>query len=154
MSVQQDLVKYETQEKELVFQAFTNEDGKAIGEAIIDKVKTMGRAVVVDIVRNRQRIYYHAMEGTHIDFERRAVKKARIVQDYFMSSIKLCKFLEMNGKTMEEMLQLSSQEYSARGGSFPIHVKGSGIIGTITVSGMDHEEDHQVIVDVLEAYLN
>jgi uncharacterized protein (UPF0303 family) len=61
--------------------------------------------------------------------------------------------LEQKSTTMEENLLLSSWEYAAHGGSFPITIKNTGVIGTITVSGLTSAEDHQLVVDVLTDYL-
>ena len=52
----------------------------------------------------------------------------------------------------DETLQryfLSPSEYAIAGGGFPIAVKGTGVIGAITVSGLPDRQDHQIIVDTL-----
>lgn len=45
-------------------------------------------------------------------------------------------------------------EYAIHGGGFPVRVKDvEGIVGVIVVSGLSMQEDHEVIVEVLEEYL-
>lgn len=39
------------------------------------------------------------------------------------------------------------------GGSFPVRVRGAGVIGAITVSGLSSDEDHQLVVDGIRNYL-
>jgi uncharacterized protein (UPF0303 family) len=48
---------------------------------------------------------------------------------------------------------LSPERYTASGGSVPIIIKSTGIVGTITISGMTQEEDHYFITDSIESYL-
>lgn len=46
-------------------------------------------------------------------------------------------------------------DYAIHGGGFPIRVTGvEGPIGAIVVSGLAQEEDHQVIVESLQAFLS
>jgi uncharacterized protein (UPF0303 family) len=37
-------------------------------------------------------------------------------------------------------------EFALSGGSFPVRVKGAGIIGSVTVSGLHERDDHEVAV--------
>ena len=52
------------------------------------------------------------------------------------------------------MLGDRAGEYAIHGGGFPIRVKGvEGVVGVIVVSGLTQQEDHEVIVEVLEEYI-
>ena len=57
------------------------------------------------------------------------------------------------GTTFTAQHELSLQEYAAHGGAFPIRVRGTGLVGTMTVSGLPQEEDHRLVVTVLEHFL-
>ena len=61
--------------------------------------------------------------------------------------------LKSEGATIEQSLLLSESEYAPHGGCFPIIVKGTGMIGTLTVSGLPQEEDHKVAVHAIRTYL-
>ena len=45
------------------------------------------------------------------------------------------------------------KDFAAHGGSFPIVVKGTGQVGTITVSGLAGVDDHALVVRALTWYL-
>ena len=40
-----------------------------------------------------------------------------------------------------------------RGGAFPITIKNVGVVGTITISGLLDNEDHDLVVWGIEDYL-
>ena len=61
--------------------------------------------------------------------------------------------LKSKGKRIEESYLIPESEYAAHGGCFPIIVKGTGMVGTITVSGLPQEEDHKLVVQSIRAFL-
>ena len=56
--------------------------------------------------------------------------------------------MKRDGRTSGRVEGLDPRLYVAAGGSFPIHVDGAGIIGTMTVSGLPQVEDHKLVVEV------
>jgi len=48
---------------------------------------------------------------------------------------------------------LDLRDYSTHGGCFPVFLTGTGCVGTITVSGLPQREDHELVVSVLQQYL-
>jgi uncharacterized protein (UPF0303 family) len=49
---------------------------------------------------------------------------------------------------------LNETEFAPHGGAFPLMIKGVGIVGTITVSGLPQKEDHDFVVGVLRKYFD
>lgn len=48
----------------------------------------------------------------------------------------------------------AADEYAIHGGGFPVRVKGvDGVVGVIVVSGLKQEDDHQVVVEVVEEFI-
>ena len=54
----------------------------------------------------------------------------------------------------EEAYLISESLYAAHGGCFPVIIKGTGVIGTLTVSSLAREEDHQLVMQGINEYLN
>jgi len=48
---------------------------------------------------------------------------------------------------------LDNMDVVLAGGSFPVRVKGAGLIGAITVSGLHERDDHRVVVEAICAHL-
>lgn len=141
------------QEEIIQFQKFTNEMALEIGLAIVKKAKESKKAITVDISKNRQQIFYYSFEGTAPDNDNWIARKKNVVNRFNRSSYYIGTCLEFLGKTLEEQFHISSFEYAPRGGSFPIIVKDVGVIGSITVSGLSQEEDHNLVVDSITEYL-
>ena len=59
----------------------------------------------------------------------------------------------MRGLSLAERYLVDAHEFAAHGGAFPIRVRGVGLVGTMTVSGLPQEEDHRLVVSVLEQFL-
>ncbi|MEJ2608258.1 MAG: heme-binding protein, partial [Anaerolineales bacterium] len=57
------------------------------------------------------------------------------------------------GKSIEQMFLLPENEYAPHGGCFPIIIKGTGVVGTITVSGLAQEDDHSAVVRAITHHL-
>jgi uncharacterized protein (UPF0303 family) len=141
------------QEQELQFTAFTNQTALDLGLMLIDKAKKEHKRIAIDITRHGQQLFHYAFEGASPDNDRWITRKSKVVNHFSKSSLQVELNLKKNGKDIREVFALDPAEYAASGGAFPITVKGTGVIGTITVSGLSGEEDHGMVVVVLQEYL-
>jgi uncharacterized protein (UPF0303 family) len=94
------------------------------------------------------------MPGTtpdNLDWIRR---KRNVVQRYHRSSYAIGLTHQRNQTTLQSKTGLDLKDYAPHGGCFPILLAGTGCIGTITVSGLPQREDHELVVSVLQEYLN
>ncbi|HAE43709.1 MAG TPA: heme-degrading domain-containing protein [Clostridiales bacterium] len=147
------LKKLMKQEETLVFDTFSLEMAHEIGERLYQKAYERRLPVAIDITRCGQQLYHAALPGSTADNDAWILRKSRVVMRFGQSSYYWGAYLEHSKKSMEEDFYLSSSEYAPHGGSFPITLRNTGVIGTITVSGLPSEEDHALVVEVLEEYL-
>ncbi len=61
---------------------------------------------------------------------------------------------QAGGMRLEEKHFVDPLEFSAHGGAFPVYVKGTGLVGTITVSGLPQEDDHELVVECIREFLD
>lgn len=148
------LIELQQQEKELQFDSFSNQDAISIGLALVDAAKKDSLPIVIDITRAGQVLFHAAMPETSPDNDQWIIRKNRTVGRFHSSSFMVGRKLEKSGSTMEEKYLISSLEYAAHGGAFPIRIKNTGVVGTITVSGLAQEDDHALVVKVLRTWLN
>ena len=141
------------QEKELIFSEFTNETAFKLGTAIYNKAKSLDVSVTIDIRRGKHILFHYAMEGTSPNNDRWVERKSNTVQFIHKSSFRVGLENIHSGETLASSQYLDPMVYAEHGGSFPLTVKGAGIIGAVTVSGLPQEEDHELVVDVLKNFI-
>lgn len=152
--MQKLLKELEQQEKELQFASFSNADAVTIGLAIYERAKKENLPITVDITRNGQQLFHLAMPGTSADNDQWIIRKCRLANRFQMSSFHVGTMLRADNTTLEERFYISSVDYAPHGGCFPIFIKNTGMIGTITVSGLAQEDDHKVVVEAIRDFLN
>ena len=141
------------QEQALQFTSFDNDAALAIGNRIVEMAKADKVAVTVDVTVNRNPLFFHAMAGTspnNVDWIRR---KSNLVNRTGHASFFVHTEAVNAGRDFDNLPTFDPKDYAAHGGSFPIVVKGTGQIGTITVSGLAGVDDHAMVVRALKWYL-
>lgn len=141
------------QERTLQFNEFTSETALKIGLGLIERAKKENKVVTIDINRNGHQLFHYAFEGTSPDNDQWIIRKNRVVNRFNKSSFHVGKLLLKSGKNIEDRYFVSQSEYTAFGGAFPIIIKNVGVVGTITISGLSQEEDHEMVVDAIKEYL-
>ena len=141
------------QEEEIQFSSFSNDTAFAVGTALLNAAKNKGKAVTIDIARNGQQLFHFAMQGTSRDNDVWVLRKNNVVNRFGHSSFYMGISLKSKGQTIEEKYLISSSEYAAHGGAFPLIIQGVGVVGTITVSGLPQEQDHELVVTTLKQFL-
>jgi uncharacterized protein (UPF0303 family) len=143
----------ERAERELVFDGFDNDVAVDLGLRLVAAARAAALPVTIDIRRGGQQLFHAALPGTSADNDGWAERKARAVQRFGKSSLRLRLECEADGTTLEERFMLPPFEYAAHGGSFPVTVRGTGVVGAVTVSGLPQLEDHRFVVEQLHAFL-
>jgi len=143
------------QEETLQFPVFTNETALQLGLLMVERAKEKKHAIVIDIVKNGQKLFYHALEGTSPDNEYWVAGKARAVNRFGRSSYYVGLYWRGRGVAIDPAWPIGSDGYAPYSGSFPIIVKNAGFIGTVTVSGLTDTDDadHKFVVDCIKEFL-
>jgi uncharacterized protein (UPF0303 family) len=142
------------QEAVLQFAEFTNDTAFAVGMRLVEAARREGKPVTIDVCRsNGQQLFHCALPGTNADNDEWIKRKNRVVNRFGHSSFFMGRQYASKGTTIQESALLDPAEYAAHGGAFPVIVKGVGVVGTITVSGLPQQEDHELVVQTLAAYL-
>jgi uncharacterized protein (UPF0303 family) len=149
MSLTEDLTIIARQEATLQFSRFNEDTAWQLGSRLRQTAVTRKLTLVIDIRRFGQPLFYCALPGSSPDNPVWAQRKANTVARFFRSSYYMGLELQLKGTTLAERFGLTLNEFAAHGGSFPISLAGTGVIGSVTVSGLPQRDDHQFVVEAL-----
>ncbi len=141
------------EEEELQFIKFNEDTAWQIGSNLVTQAITDRLPITIDITRGDHQVFHASRPGTSADNDEWVKRKVRLVYRFGHSSFYIGQLLKSKGKRLEEAYLISESLYAPNGGCFPILLKGTGVIGTITVSGLAQEEDHQVVIRAIREYL-
>ena len=147
------LEEIKKQEELLQFTEFTSETALKVGMKLIEKAKKGNLKLTIDITKSGHQLFHYAFEGTTPDNDAWIIRKNRVVNRFWTSSLCIGTRLKLIDKTIDEKYFISDKEYSAHGGAFPIIIKNVGVVGTITSSGAEQITEHNLIVEVLKEFL-
>lgn len=151
--VEQMLRRLLEQEDVLQFSEFSNETAYDLGVRLVEAARSEQKGITIDISRNGQQLFHCALPGTSADNDEWIKRKNRAVNRFGHSSFYLGRYHASQGTTLEERMYVNPAEYAAHGGAFPILIKGVGVVGTITVSGLPQQEDHEFVTRIIADYL-
>ena len=157
MAIAEDLATIARQEAELLFPSFDYDTAWRLGLSLRELALSRKQSIVIDIRRfgqPHQPLFYTALAGTTPDNQRWVQRKINVVARFHRSSYAIGLTLELNKRTFSDRYNLPDADYAAHGGCLPIHVAGTGIIGSVTVSGLPQRHDHNLVVEALCLELN
>ncbi len=147
------LAELASEERELQFATFDNDDAWTLGVALVDAARERQAGVAIDITRNGQQLFHAALPGTAPDNDVWIQRKTRVVNRFGHSSLYMGQLCREQGTTFEDKYGLDPALYAAHGGAFPIIVRSVGPVGAVVVSGLPQVADHRLVVAVLRAHL-
>jgi uncharacterized protein (UPF0303 family) len=149
MSLKDDLACLVRQEETLQFERFDEDSAWHLGSRLHDLAVANGWPLVIDIRRFDRPLFFAARPGITSDNHDWVRRKNNTVQRFLRSSYRIRHQLALENLDITQRYFLSPADYASVGGGFPIIVRGAGVIGSVTVSGLPDRQDHQIIVDVL-----
>jgi uncharacterized protein (UPF0303 family) len=149
MAVSDDLAQIAVQEEKLVLSRMDHDVGWRIGVTLRELAAARKHALVIDVRRFGQLLFYNALAGSapnNADWVRR---KCNVVAHFLRSSYAVGLELQERNVDLAGRYGLPFSEYAAHGGSFPLTVAGAGVVGSVTVSGLPQRVDHELVVEAL-----
>ena len=153
MSNERVLTELLAEQESLQFTRFGFDEAYAIGQDLVEHARRERLAVTVDVMVSGQQLFHAALPGTAPDNDQWVIRKNRVVGRFFRSSYYIAKQLEAKGQTIEAVYGVPSADFAPFGGAVPITVRGTGVVGTVTVSGLPHQDDHRMVVEAMRRYL-
>jgi len=147
-----DIARITQQEQELKLRAFDLNVAWEIGSLARTIALERGYKIAIEVRRGPATVFLTALEGTNqssIDWLRR---KANACAWFARSTYSTSLQLAHKQQTLARHALLD-RDYAADGGSFPLFARDAGMVGSLTVSGLDQRADHELAVEVLCLHL-
>ncbi len=137
------------QEDELQLRYFNNQTAWELGTLIKSAADQHAAPIAIEIYAFEQVLFSYFMPGTNKDNQDWINRKRQSVMRFSHSSYYTGQYNAAKNRDFETIPHLDPKQYCAHGGSFPLRIKNSGLIGAVTVSGLAQEVDHQMVIDSL-----
>lgn len=143
------IAELEQQERDLVLDAFDHDTAWELGSRITALAREAHAAVAVDVRRPGLVLFRAALPGSTPDQESWLARKSAVVLRLETSSALAAARIAASGADASWL----GPDYAVTGGSFPIRVRGVGVVAAATVSGLASLDDHALVVRGLRAVL-
>jgi uncharacterized protein (UPF0303 family) len=153
MGLNEDLERIALQERELQLPRLDAQIAWELGSRMRSIAVERGLAVVIDVRRFGQPLFYAALDGTTPDHPEWVRRKSNVVARFHSSSYIAGLKEKLRNQTLADSQGLSIADYATHGGSSPLAVAGAGVVGSATVSGLPQRADHELVVEALCALL-
>lgn len=153
MTVESDIARVLEQERALVFTGFDEATAFAIGSAIRARGVAEKLTLVVDVRLWDRPLFYAALPGTNGDNPDWVRRKSNSVRRFSRSTYRIVLERNFEERVFPPHRALEATEYAIAGGGFPVTIKGVGVVGAITVSGLSERDDHGVVVAAVAQHL-
>lgn len=140
------------QEKSAELASFSAEDAWKLGCLMHDLCAERALPVAVSIELAGQVVFQLGMSGSSPDNDRWIAGKRAITALTHHSSLFSRLKAESKGGTNASVFGLDPTKYLCAGGCVPIFVKGTGYVGSVTVSGLADTEDHALSLEALARF--
>ena len=119
-----------------------------MGIYVIRRAREMGKSVATRITLNRRTLFSYSMAGTKPESDNWIRRKENITYATNGSSYYWECWCEL-GQHPLEWRGMSYADYAPAGGCMPLCIKGVGMVGTLTISGMASHEDHALAFETI-----
>ena len=136
--------------KKIELDSFSNAMALDIGLKIIDLAKIRNQNIAVEVCRLNHTVFLYMDDNLPVDKHNWLRRKANVAKQFEESSLSVKNDLEVGNMTLKKTFGLDEKNFIAKGGSIPIFVKNVGMIATITVSGLNDKEDHEIIIEAFK----
>ncbi len=153
MSLESDIAQIARQEDELRFDHFGEADAWALGSLMRQVALERNLPFVIDIRVGNRPLFYTALPGSTPENPDWVRRKVNTVYRFHKSSYRVGREHQLQKKPFDASRGIDPMDHAPAGGGFPIHLKGTGVVGVVTVSGVPQREDHGFVVEMLCRFL-
>ena len=154
MTTQDRMSELVGQETRFVLDSFDHQAAWRLGTLMVERALREHAPIIIDIRRPSVVLFRSALAGTTGENEAWLERKARTVLRFETSTALLAARFAAQGVDPSAADWFDTVRFAAAGGSFPLRVRGVGVVAAVTVSGLTSDEDHDFIIGSLTHYVD
>ncbi|MGO4804283.1 heme-degrading domain-containing protein [Arthrobacter sp. 2MCAF15] len=147
------LAELQQHEEELVFPGFDHHDAWRLGSLIASRAVAAAHPVAIDIRRHNLVLFRCVLPGATADQEEWIRRKSASTLRFERSTALLAEEFASKDFDPTQGGWLAPEDYTLAGGSFPIRVRGTGVVAAVTASGLSSDDDHRLVIEAIRDYL-
>ncbi|WP_322025020.1 heme-degrading domain-containing protein [Burkholderia sp. BCC1977] len=127
---------------------FDADVARRLGDIAVNLASRRGLPIAVGIVGEAAPLFYCALDGSRADDSDAIRRRQNTVLRFGVSSLEVGARFRRAGWSLQSQ-GLSDADYALDGGGVPLRLAGGGIVGAMTIAGLDDERDHALVVESL-----
>lgn len=139
-------------EQAIVLDSFSLADALDLGSLALRHARERQLPVSLEVWHGDRLAFRAALPGSTADNDAWLQRKFRVTRRFELSTMAVRVMYEEQGRTFNEATMLPAAEFAAHGGSIPIRVAGTGMVGLFGVSGLPQVDDHAFLVEMLASF--
>ncbi|MFF2318757.1 heme-degrading domain-containing protein [Arthrobacter sp. NPDC058097] len=146
--------RLENETRALRFSRFGQEDAIALGLLLVNLGISRALPIAINIRREQHILFHASLPGATPDNETWIERKSRTALRYCEPSLLVGLRGRVGGGRLEDNGWFDEKLFASHGGAFPIHVRGTGVVAAVTVSGLPQQADHDLVAEALRSVVN
>ncbi|WP_010096730.1 heme-degrading domain-containing protein [Burkholderia ubonensis] len=126
---------------------------RRMGDIALNLAARRGLPIAVSIVGERAPLFYCALDGSRADDSDAIRRRQNTVLRFGLSSLEVGARFRRAGWSLQSQ-GLSEDDYALDGGGVPLRIVGSGMVGAMTIAGLDSECNHALVVECLRWHVD
>lgn len=122
---------------------------RRMGEIAVNLASRRGLPIAVSIVGEQAPLFYCALDGSAAGDSEAIRRRQNTVLRFGLSSLAVGERFRRAGWSLQSQ-GLSDDDYALDGGGVPLRIAGAGIVGAMTIAGLDSERNHALVVESLQ----
>ena len=147
------LAELSEQESRFVFDSFDHAAAWRLGVLMVERALRDELPIIIDIRRPGVVLFRSALAGVTAENEVWLERKARTALRFEASTALVAARFAAQDIDVWTAPWFDPTQFAPTGGSVPVRVRRTGVVGAVTASGLTSDEDHEFVIDALDAYL-
>ncbi|WP_175854044.1 heme-degrading domain-containing protein [Burkholderia anthina] len=127
---------------------FDADVARRLGDIAVNLASRRGLPIAVGIVGAASPLFYCALDGSRASDSDAIRRRQNTVFRFGVSSLEVGEQFRRAGWSLQSQ-GLSDDDYALDGGGVPLRIAGGGIVGAMTIAGLDDARDHALVVESL-----